>query len=144
MYYIVKSQDTILCLENLNMYYLAPISHILFGQRWSVAPLIYHWFYRPPTKKKKKKKHLLFLGFHKHECQLLEIEVFCDKTICVFVCLKTQSSKPHLRSSKGYWILTPPLAAKHWECTTFLRRININWGPFVIKLRHDMKKETNC
>ena len=40
MYYIMKSQDTILCLENLNMYYLAPISHILFGQRWSVAPLI--------------------------------------------------------------------------------------------------------
>ena len=26
-------------LENLDMYYLALISHILFGQRWSVAPL---------------------------------------------------------------------------------------------------------
>lgn len=39
MYYIVKSWGTIFGLKNLNIYYLAQISHTLFSQRGSVAQL---------------------------------------------------------------------------------------------------------
>ena len=40
MYYFVKCLGTIFSLKKLNMYYLTPLSHILFRQRGSVAPLV--------------------------------------------------------------------------------------------------------